>query len=77
MARPFQIHRGPVQVPLEERIWAKVKKTESCWIWLAGTSRGYGIINESGEGGVTLSVHRWMYEKFNGPMNRCGAQWVM
>jgi len=28
---------------MEERFWAKVQKSESCWVWKAGTSqKGYG-----------------------------------
>lgn len=31
---------------LEERFWAKVDKTETCWLWTASlTSVGYGQIN--------------------------------
>jgi hypothetical protein len=69
MARPFQIHRGPFQVPLEERIWAKVEKTATCWLWRAGlTTGGYAMICRSGEGGKPVLVHRWMYEHFTGPI---------
>jgi hypothetical protein len=29
--------------PLEERFWAKVKKTQTCWLWIAAIAdNGYG-----------------------------------
>jgi hypothetical protein len=34
--------RGAVfgKVPLSIRFWSKVKKTKTCWIWIAATNRG-------------------------------------
>ena len=41
----------PLNVEFEARFWAKVKKTESCWIWLGGRSASrkskgiaYGVV---------------------------------
>lgn len=31
-------------VPWPGRFWANVMKTESCWLWTAGTRNGYGAI---------------------------------
>ena len=31
-------------IPIEERFWSKVQKTDSCWIWTAGARNGYGRI---------------------------------
>lgn len=36
-------------VPLEERFWAKVVKTDSCWNWRGSTQNGYGQINIDGK----------------------------
>jgi hypothetical protein len=56
--------RGTVQLPArltpEQRFWAKVNKTETCWLWTGATSgNGYGVF------GVTrkmVMAHRWLYE---------------
>ena len=29
-------------IPVAERFWSKVKKTDGCWLWLAGKNNGYG-----------------------------------
>lgn len=45
--------------PLEKRFWAKVQKTESCWLWTASTARkGYGHIYCAGKY-VTASILSW------------------
>ena len=37
--------RGPKPISLAKRFWAKVKKTEKCWLWAAHTNnQGYGQI---------------------------------
>ena len=42
------------------RLWAKVEKTETCWIWTGTVSKyGYGIITY---GGRFLRAHRVAYE---------------
>ena len=44
-----------------ERFWAKVEKTDTCWIWTAAkTSEGYG--NFRNGGGRFVSAHRFAYE---------------
>lgn len=35
-------------VPLDQRFWAKVVKSESCWNWRGSTNRGRGTINING-----------------------------
>ena len=53
-----------VEIPLDERFWPKVQKTESCWIWTAhiGT-RGYGTIEGRRDGKwMPLLAHRIAYE---------------
>jgi hypothetical protein len=47
-----------------ERFWEKVKKTESCWDWIAcKNSLGYGRIRINGK---TKSAHRFAYEMIKG-----------
>lgn len=49
-----------------ERFWAKVEKTDSCWIWIAyKTVKGYGWFR-AGERNVM--AHRWSYESTHGPI---------
>lgn len=51
------------QIPLSTRFWAKVAKTESCWIWTgAKISSGYGSIGKGGSSRKTLLAHRVSYE---------------
>jgi hypothetical protein len=46
--------------PLSERFWAKVKKTDGCWLWGAAiTTTGYGVIRVDG---VLQKAHRVAYE---------------
>lgn len=53
-------------VPLAERFWNKVQKTESCWLWLGSSNRrGYGAIDVDG---VLLRSHRVSWELANGPI---------
>lgn len=57
--------RGPKKRPTGERFWAKVAKSDGCWIWLgAKDSKGYGRFNK-GEGLSSLS-HRYAYESLVG-----------
>ena len=45
---------------VEDRFWAKVEKTETCWLWTACKHRaGYGFFRV---GGRNLYAHRWAYE---------------
>lgn len=49
---------------LEERFWAKVKKTDSCWLWTACKSNtGYGQIQLLHK---SLGSHRVSWELHNG-----------
>jgi hypothetical protein len=48
--------------PPEERFWAKVEKTETCWLWRAALrGGGYGTWNNNG-------AHRVAYELLVGPI---------
>jgi hypothetical protein len=49
--------------PLAERFWPKVQKTETCWLWMAGTDRkGYGVIGQGRRPARMLQAHRVAYE---------------
>ena len=38
---------GPKTIPLEERFWKKIKKTETCWLWIAAKNQnGYGYFRD-------------------------------
>lgn len=51
---------------LQERFWAKVEKTECCWLWIGGkTSGGYGHLSKGAAGAgfirashVSWKIHR-------------------
>lgn len=50
--------------PVEDRFWAKVEKTDTCWNWTAAReSGGYGVFRILG---VLLQAHRWSYQQSNG-----------
>jgi hypothetical protein len=57
-------------VPLEQRFWAKVTKTEDCWLWdgyIAST--GYGQIGSGPrKDKVALSTHRLSWQLAHGPI---------
>jgi len=50
---------------INKRFWTKVKKTDSCWLWTAKLSRGYGRFWFEGR---TLQAHRISYELIVGPI---------
>ena len=51
-----------MRTPLEERFWAKVKKTRTCWLWAGAVGgHGYGNITSGGHIGKTLRAHRVAY----------------
>lgn len=53
--------------PVKIRFMAKVRKTETCWEWTAGTHRdGYGLFRLTGE--PTRTAHRVAYELFVGSL---------
>lgn len=54
-----------------ERFWAKVNKTETCWLWTANTVRNrrgvpYGLFTRATRKAVT--AHRYSYEMAIGPI---------
>lgn len=49
-----------------QRFWAKVNKTETCWLWTGHVNAyGYGRLYTDGK---RLATHRWSYEQFVGPI---------
>lgn len=59
------------RIPLAEKFWAKVHKTEGCWLWMANRlphKRDYGLIHEGGRGSRSLRAHRVSYELAYGPI---------
>jgi hypothetical protein len=58
-------------VSAEDRFWAKVKKTDTCWLWTAGKGRfGYGKFarGSSRQDCHITTAHRFSYELHNGPI---------
>jgi len=52
---------------IEERFWAKVQKTDDCWLWQASTvPLGYGQFYRDGR---PIGAHRVSYELANGPVS--------
>lgn len=57
------------RAPLAERFWAKVRKTESCWLWTGcANNKGYALIRPSGTEPKKL-VHRISYIMAYGPIS--------
>jgi hypothetical protein len=55
-------------VPLAERFWAKVRKTETCWLWTANLNNsGYGLFWVAGVDDK-VPAHRIAYELLIGPI---------
>ncbi len=53
--------------PIAERFWAKVDKTDGCWLWTAAKTRdGYGRLADTG--GRWVLAHRFAYELHIGPI---------
>ncbi len=56
-----------IAIPVAERLWAKVEKTDQCWVWLGSVrSWGYGQINVGQN--RTVHAHRLAYELCVGPI---------
>jgi hypothetical protein len=60
---------------LEARFWAKVTKTDDCWLWTGrvnpsgmGQMRVSGARSRGAQGGTRIDVHRLSYLWFVGPI---------
>lgn len=51
---------------MEDRFWAKVEKTDGCWLWKAATRYGYGVFGV--RAGKIRGAHRVSWELANGPI---------
>lgn len=56
-------HGDPIPRTSDERFWARINKTDSCWLWLGPIDHdGYGIHNADGH----IRAHRYAYEALIG-----------
>jgi hypothetical protein len=65
--------QGEQPMSVEARLWAKVYKSSSCWLWLAGQIVGYGCMRISEIGAVPPKhsaqyTHRIAWELKHGPI---------
>ncbi len=51
-----------------DRFWANVVKTETCWLWTAGKTKGYGKLQRGQRGQGIIYAHRFAYELLIGPI---------
>lgn len=58
---------GRPPVTAEQRFWAKVIKTDRCWLWI-GYVRSDGYANFMGHNGAPGYAHRFSYELARGPV---------
>jgi hypothetical protein len=58
-----------VRIPIADRFWPKVNKTDGCWEWTGALmGKGYGAINEGGRRGRMLHAHRVAWVLTRGPI---------
>ena len=50
----------------EQRFWAKVNKTETCWLWTASTNPGTGYGQFTLRHGQMMDAHRYGYQLAHG-----------
>lgn len=55
-----------VRQSAEERFWAKVQKSDGCWLWTASVHDGYGHFGVSAK--VFVRAPRFSWELANGPI---------
>lgn len=59
--------------PVSERFWAKVQKTQGCWLWTGALKDGYGKFGL--RAGLVVFAHRWAYEQCVGEIR--GGLWIL
>jgi hypothetical protein len=66
-----------VGMTTEQRFWAKVQKTVTCWLWTASTrDKGYGAFAYHRDGKfIQDRAHRYSWEIHKGPIPE--GQWVL
>lgn len=52
-------------MPPAERFWLRVRKTDTCWLWQAATTNGYGVVKWDGR---LQHAHRVAYRLLVGPI---------
>jgi hypothetical protein len=63
------VPRAYTMIPIADRFWAKVQKTDGCWLWTGGVGKkGYGLIGRGGKKDGFVYVHRLSYEINVGPI---------
>lgn len=50
----------------EARFWAQVNKTDSCWLWIGATQKGYGAINKGARTSGLIRAHQASWILHNG-----------
>jgi hypothetical protein len=58
----------PSQRTPEQRFWAKVEKTDNCWLWTASINRGTGYGQFARRHGDMVDAHRYSYELAHRPV---------
>lgn len=59
--------KGDTCAPLATRLWRRVQKTKTCWLWMGSKNKlGYGHINVGG--GKYRSTHIVAYQLAKGPV---------
>lgn len=58
-----------LRIPLETAFWAKVNKTEGCWLWLSSTAPfGHGMFTHRSQTPKTQRAHRVAWKLTRGPI---------
>ncbi len=55
--------------PLEERFWAKVQKTDTCWVWTKIDALGQGRLYPPSNNKY-IAAHHYSYELHKGPIEQ-------
>ena len=62
-------HRRTVRRPLADRFWAKVQKSDGCWLWAGSLSpKGYGKLGTGGRDGIEMPASRIAWILTHGPI---------
>lgn len=61
--------RSKEPVALADRVWAKVRKSAGCWLWMGSRNAlGYGQVQRGRRGEGLIQAHRATYELIVGPI---------
>lgn len=63
--KPWQKWRGRDEKRRIDMFWARVNKTDGCWLWTGCTNGRYGKLSV---GGPEVRAHRFSWELANGPV---------